>query len=95
MADPQPPHDIRKTQERDGPRTGSGGGAAYKGGYGAGGLGSGEHQRSSAAAGENTDPWDAPGVTPAGHRTGSATDGPRMATDGESEPNPPGDDAQD
>jgi hypothetical protein len=94
MADPRPPQDIRKTEERNGPRTGSGGGAAYKGGYGAGGLGSGAHQRASAGAPmQNADPWDAPGVTPEGRRTGSSTDGPRIAIDEESEPSPPGDDA--
>jgi hypothetical protein len=30
--------------------------------------------------------WHKPGVTPDGHRTGSSTDGPRIAMDGESEP---------
>jgi hypothetical protein len=69
--------DIRKTQERSGPRTGSGSGAAYDKGYGAGGLGGGEGQAR---------PWDAPGVTPDGRRTGSSMEGPRIATDGEGEP---------
>jgi hypothetical protein len=91
MAEPHPPRDIRKTEERSGPRTGSGGGAAYKGGYGAGGLGSGEHQRRGGEAPlHNADRWDAPGVTPAGRRTGSSTEGPRTAMGEESEPNPPG-----
>lgn len=67
-------HDIRKTDERSGPRTGSRAGAALDKGYGAGGLGG---QPGS---------WDAPGVTPDGHRTGSSTDGPRTAMDGEGEP---------
>lgn len=89
MAEPRPPHDIRKTEERSGPRTGSGDGAAYKGGYGAGGLGSGAHQRASGGApSHNADSWDAPGVTPEGRRTGSPTDGPRIPIDGESEPDP-------
>ncbi len=67
-------HDIRKTDERPGPRTGSGSGAALGKGYGAGGLGG------------EPGPWDAPGVAPDGRRTGSSTDGPRTAMDGESEP---------
>ena len=68
-------HDIRKTEDRPGPRTGSGSGAALGKGYGAGGLGG------------EPGPWDAPGVTPDGRRTGTSTDGPRTAMDGESEPN--------
>lgn len=108
MAAPHPPEpgrqpeDIRKTTARGdrqsgspqsgAPETGSGDGAAYKGGYGAGGLGSGAHQRRSAETGRNADTWDAPGVTPAGRRTGTPTDGARIASHEESEPNPPGDD---
>jgi len=73
------PDDIRKTDTRPGPRdTGAGDGAAYSRGYGAGGLGPGEQ-----------DAWHAPGVMPAGHRTGTSTDGPRIASGEESEPNPP------
>lgn len=67
-------HDIRKTDTSPGPKTGSGSGAALGKGYGAGGLG-----------GEPSS-WDAPGVTPDGRRTGSSTDGPRTAMDGEGEP---------
>lgn len=81
-------HDIRKTDERSGPETGAGSGAAYRTGYGAGGLGSGgdrAHHGADEAEGRN---WDAPGVTTDGHRTGSSTDGPRTAMDGESEPDP-------
>jgi hypothetical protein len=79
MPDPKPPEDLRALRSRPGPRTGSGDGAAYGAGYGAGGLGSGVKQ----AAG-----WDAPGVTPDGRRTGTAEDGPRIATGEESEPDP-------
>lgn len=76
-------HDIRKTTDhREGPKTGSGGGAAYKTGYGAGGLGSGADR----ADGDEPRAWDAPGVTPGGRRTGTAEDGPRIPMDGESEP---------
>jgi len=73
--------DIRRTEKRTGPKTGSGGGAAYGAGYGAGGLGSAQPMPEDSG-------WDAPGVTPDGRRTGSSTDGPRIATDGESEPRP-------
>jgi hypothetical protein len=61
-----------------------GGGDPVRGGYGAGGLGSGEDR----VDGARPNPWDAPGVTPEGRRTGSSTEGPRMAVDGESEPQP-------
>jgi hypothetical protein len=37
---------------------------------------------------QNANSWDAPGVTPDGRRTGSSTDGPRTAMDGEGEPDP-------
>jgi hypothetical protein len=79
------PDDIRKTDSRPGPRdTGAGDGAAYRKGYGAGGLGAGEER----AGPQNS--WDAPGVTPAGRRTGTSTDGTRIASGEESEPAPPG-----
>ena len=81
------PEDIRKTQDRDGPKSGSGSGAAYRTGYGAGGLGSGGDRAHHGQATQNADSWDAPGVTPDGRRTGSSTDGPRIAMDGEAEPN--------
>jgi hypothetical protein len=74
--------DIRKMLDGGGPKTASGDGAAQKTGYGAGGLGSGADRE----AGGKPDGWDAPGVTPDGHRTGSSTEGPRIATDGEGEP---------
>jgi hypothetical protein len=45
-------------------------------------------------AGEQ-DSWHAPGVTPAGHRTGTSTDGPRIALGEESEPAPPAKDKAD
>lgn len=70
-------HDIRKTEERSGPRTGADGGAAQREGYGVGGLGGPDGK---------PDSWDAPGITPDGHRTGSSNDGPRTAMDGEGEP---------
>lgn len=79
------PEDIRKTDTRPGPRSSdSGSGAAYGSGYGAGGLGSGGDR-----AAHEHDPWNAPGVTPDGQRTGSSTDGPRIAMAEESEPKPP------
>ena len=72
---PHPSDDIRNITSRPGPRTGSGDGAAYRSGYGPGGLGSGA---------EPNDPgvrsWDAPGVTPEGRRTGTPYDGLRIAT---------------
>lgn len=67
-------HDIRNTDDRPGPRTGSGSGAALDKGYGAGGMG------------PDAPAWDAPGVRPDGRRTGSPDDGPRTAMDGEGEP---------
>ena len=76
--------DIRKMLDGGGPKMAGGDGAAQKTGYGAGGLGSGADR----AGGERPDPWDAPGVAPDGHRTGSPTDGPRVAMDGEGEPEP-------
>jgi hypothetical protein len=97
MADPRRPEDIRDTTEnRSGPRTGSGGGAAYRGGYGAGGLGSGAERLTDGEAHAEPPSWDAPGVTPAGRRTGSPDDGPRIAMSGEGEPDadPPADDDQ-
>lgn len=75
------PEDIRETQGGE-PKTASGDGAAYETGYGAGGLGSGADRED----GDRPDRWDAPGVAPDGHRTGSSTDGPRIPMDGESEP---------
>lgn len=75
------PDDIRATQNDQNPTTGSGSGAAKDTGYGAGGLGAGGDRASG-----QTDAWDAPGVTPDGHRTGSSQDGPRTAMDGEAEP---------
>ncbi|MFC3068154.1 hypothetical protein [Phenylobacterium soli] len=87
--------DIRKTEQRSGPKTGAGGGAAYRTGYGAGGLGSGEDRADPDEAVRETATWDAPGVTPDGHRTGSSTDGPRTAMDGESEPEAGDDEAAD
>jgi len=78
--------DMHKRRD---PRAGaapSGDGAARGTGYGAGGLGAGGDR---AAGAPNS--WDAPGVTPDGHRTGSSTDGPRTAHDGEGEPDPEGD----
>ena len=78
--------DIRKTEDRDGPRTGSGDGAAQGSGYGAGGLGAGADRAHHGEAPQTARSWDAPGVTPGGERTGSSTDGPRTAMDGESEP---------
>jgi hypothetical protein len=80
------PDDIRKTEERSGPQTGSGDGAAYRTGYGEGGLGAGGDRAHHGEAMQNTRSWDAPGVDPSGKRTGSSTDGPRIAMDGESEP---------
>jgi hypothetical protein len=80
MSDPRPPEDLRKTDGREEPRAAEGGGAAYGRGYGAGGLSSGIEPHRS---------WDAPGVTPDGHRTGASTDGPRITVDGEGEPDPP------
>ena len=82
--------DIRKTEDRAGPKTAKGGGAAYKTGYGAGGLGSGADRAHHGHDAEAPDTWDAPGVTPDGRRTGSSTDGPRIAMDGEGEPDPDG-----
>lgn len=81
--------DIRNTGDRSGPKTGTGSGAAYRTGYGAGGLGAGGDRAHHGEAPQNADAWDAPGVTPDGRRTGSSTDGPRMALDGEAEPDPP------
>jgi hypothetical protein len=81
------PDDIRKTDTRPGPRDTGGDGAAYGSGYGAGGLGAGEDRARQA----RPDSWHAPGVTPGGERTGTSTDGPRIALGEESEPAPPGD----
>ncbi len=78
------PEDIRKTQDRPGPKTGAGDGAAYSRGYASGGLGQGDDRARSGEPGS----WDAPGVTPDGHRTGSSTDGPRIAHDSEGEDDP-------
>ncbi|HEY8573838.1 hypothetical protein [Phenylobacterium sp.] len=82
--------DIRDTEDREGPRTGpstgSGDGAAQGAGYGAGGLGAGGDRAHHGEAAQTARSWDAPGVTPDGHRTGSSTDGPRIAMDGEAEP---------
>ena len=78
--------DIRDNDRRPGPQTGPGDGAAYRSGYGAGGLGSGADRTHHGEAAQNADPWDAPGVTPDGHRTGSSTDGPRTPMDGEGVP---------
>ena len=88
MADEHPPQDIRQTQDRSGPKTARGGGADYRGGYGAGGLSSGADRADHGEAMQNANSWDAPGVTPDGRRTGSSTDGPRTAMDGEGEPDP-------
>lgn len=66
------------------PTDAHGGGDAVRGGYGAGGLGSGEDR----VDGARPSAWDAPGVTTDGHRTGSSTEGPRMAVDDEAEPQP-------
>jgi hypothetical protein len=79
-----PPADIRKTERRGGPWEGAGDGAAYKGGYGAGGLSSGADDGGDAERRS----WDAPGVTPDGRRTGSSMDGPRMASAEEGRPDP-------
>jgi len=78
--------DIRKTEQRSGPHTATGDGAAQRTGYGAGGLGAGGDRAHHGEAPQNARAWDAPGVGPDGHRTGSSTDGPRIAMDGESEP---------
>lgn len=80
--------DIRKREDRAGPQTARGDGAAYGSGYGAGGLGSGADRADGGEAGARRDAWDAPGVTADGHRTGSPDDGPRTAMDGEGEPDP-------
>jgi hypothetical protein len=80
--------DIRKTAERGGPHQGAGDGAAQSTGYGAGGLGAGGDRAHHGEAPQNARSWDAPGVTPDGHRTGASTDGPRIAMDGEAEPDP-------
>lgn len=80
------PEDIRKTEQRSGPQTGAGDGAALRTGYGAGGLGAGGDRAHDGEAPQDARAWDAPGVTPDGRRTGSSTDGPRTAMDGESEP---------
>jgi hypothetical protein len=83
------PEDIRKTSPpRSGPKTGSGDGAALGAGYGAGGLGAGRDRTRRGDDIATPSAWDAPGVSPDGHRTGSSTDGPRTAMDGESEPDP-------
>jgi hypothetical protein len=68
------------------PASPHGDGDPKRGGYGAGGLSSGADR----TFGERPNPWDAPGVTPDGHRTGSSTEGPRTAVDGEGEPDPDG-----
>ena len=65
MADEHPPQDIRQTQDRSGPKTARGGGADYRGGYGAGGLSSGADRADHGEAMQNANSWDAPGVTPA------------------------------
>lgn len=88
MGQPRPPQDVRKRGRRRDPQTGPGGGAAYEGGYGAGGLDAGADRLSHGNAAQNADPWDAPGVTPDGRRTGGSTDGPRMPMDEEAEPDP-------
>lgn len=81
--------DIRRTQDRQGPATqGGGDGAAYRTGYGAGGLGDGGDRAHRGQTAAEPNSWDAPGVTPDGHRTGSSMDGPRTATDGEGEDDP-------
>lgn len=82
------PKDIRNTHDRGGPVTGSGSGAAYRTGYGPGGLGAGADRTHQGDDARKPGSWDAPGVTPAGRRTGASTDGPRIATDGEGEPQP-------
>ena len=74
--------DIHKLHDPMQGRTPSGDGAARGTGYGAGGLGSGADR----ADGGGPDAHDAPGVDPSGRRTGSSTDGPRIAHDGEAEP---------
>ncbi|HVI32039.1 hypothetical protein [Phenylobacterium sp.] len=81
------PEDIRKTEQRSGPQTATGDGAAQRTGYGAGGLGAGGDRAHHGGGSPDARAWDAPGVTSEGHRTGSSTDGPRTAMDGESEPN--------
>lgn len=78
--------DIRKTDQRRGPETRRGDGAAYGGGYGAGGLSSGADRTDHGHSAQNANTWDAPGVTPDGRRTGNSTEGPRMPVDGESDP---------
>ncbi len=80
----QMPEDIRKTEDRRGPKSGTGDGADFGEGYGSGGLGQGADRTQPNAPGS----WDAPGVTPDGHRTGSSTDGPRVAHDSEGEDDP-------
>lgn len=88
MTDPRRPDDIRDTEQRSGPKTGAGDGAAYGPGYGAGGLSSGADRLTDGVVRKEPSHWDAPGVTPAGRRTGSPSDGPRIAADGEGEPDP-------
>lgn len=74
------PEDIRKQKDGPGPREGRGDGAAYRGGYGAGGLGSGSEN--------DPNSWDAPGVTPDGRRTGSSSDAPPPDAGEASAPDP-------
>ncbi|MDE2486407.1 MAG: hypothetical protein KGO51_03340 [Alphaproteobacteria bacterium] len=78
--------DIRKTEQGGGPKTDGGGGAPLRTGYGAGGLGAGGDRAHHGQGEIPPNTWDAPGVTPDGRRTGSATEGPRMPVDGESGP---------
>jgi len=80
------PEDIRDTLDGGGPKTGFGDGAAKGTGYGAGGLGAGGDRAHHGEVQQNARSWDAPGVTPGGERTGSSQDGPRIAMDGEAEP---------
>ena len=80
--------DIRRTENRSGPTTAGGDGAALKTGYGPGGLGAGGDRAHHGQSETPPESWDAPGVTPDGHRTGSSLDGPRVAHDSEGEDDP-------
>jgi hypothetical protein len=83
------PENIRMLMQKPQTWSDHGDGAAIKTGYGAGGLGGGEDRAVAASSGgETADHWDAPGVSPDGRRTGSCTDGPRIASAEESEPDP-------
>lgn len=64
--------DPRYRSDQPGPAYGHGDGAAQRTGYNAGGLGSGG-DRAEPGRGAPADVWDAPGVTPSGARTSSAT----------------------